>query len=141
MICKHIELSMETTEPRDVAKAMLKFWQYQLEEARQDHSIAANKADACRMANMQARDEWERDCEFTGGFSGPRLPWTECQIKAFEDKVPEAEKRLKEARAMAGYIINFITDRAHPGEGYKTSPGPGSEEQGMGPGERFDPFS
>ena len=116
MICTHVELTMETTEPRDVAKAMLKFWLYQLEGTRQDYSIAKNKANACRRANAEAQAEWESNCEFAGGFSGPRLPWTDCQIKAFENQVPEAEKNWEEAKAMAGYMINFITDKAHPQE-------------------------
>jgi hypothetical protein len=112
MICKHVELTMETTEPRDVAKAMLKFWLFQAEETRQDYSIAVNKIAACEQANARARQDWEDEC--VGGFSTLRLPYPESEIQMFKGRIPAVEANLKEAKAMAGYMLNFITDKAHP---------------------------
>ena len=114
MICTHIELTLETTQPRDVAKAMLKFWHYQAEQARQQHSAAVSKVEACGRANRQAEQEW-RDSDLGGGFGfGPELPFSEQEIKHHKDKLPKLEAHLKEAKAMAGYMVNYITDKAHP---------------------------
>jgi len=114
MICTHIELTLETTQPRDVAKAMLKFWLYQAEQARQQHSVGFNKIEACERANRQAVQEW-RNSDNGGGFGfGPKLPFSEADIQHHKDSLPLLETHLKEAKAMAGYMVNYITDKAHP---------------------------
>jgi hypothetical protein len=114
MICTHIELTLETTQPRDVAKAMLKFWLYQAEQARQQHSVGANKAEACERANRRAEQEW-RDSDDGGGFGfGPSLPFSKSEIQQHKDRLPQLEAHLKEANHMAGYMVNYITARAHP---------------------------
>jgi hypothetical protein len=114
MICTHIELTLETTQPRDVAKAMLKFWLYQAEEARQQHSLCAHKIVAYKRANRLAEQEW-RDNDNGGGFGfGPSLPFSEGEIQRYKDSLPQLEAHLKEAKAMAGYMVNYITDKAHP---------------------------
>jgi hypothetical protein len=114
MICTHVELTLETTQPRDVAKAMLKFWLYQAEQARQDHSTCASKIQACERANRQAEQEW-RDSDDGGGFGfGPSLPFREADIQHHKDGMPRLATHLKEAKAMAGYMVNYITDKAHP---------------------------
>ena len=115
MICTHIELTLETTQPRDVAKAMLKFWCYQAEQARQQHCIGAHKAEACKRANRQAEQEWRDSDDGAGfGFGGPALPYSESEIQQHKDRLPKLEADLKEAKAMAGYMVNYITDKAHP---------------------------
>ena len=114
MICTHVELTLETTQPRDVAKAMLKFWHYQAEQARQQHSVGFNKIEACERANRQAVQEW-RNSDNGGGFGfGPKLPFSEADIQHHKDSLPLLETHLKEAKAMAGYMVNYITDKAHP---------------------------
>jgi hypothetical protein len=114
MICTHVELTLETTQPRDVAKAMLKFWVYQAEQARQEHCIGASKAEECERVNMRVKEEW-RNSDEGGGFGfGPQLPYSEAEIRRYKDELPRLEKHLKEAKAMAGYMVNYITDKAHP---------------------------
>jgi hypothetical protein len=112
MICTHIELTLETTQPRDVAKAMLKFWLYQAEQARQQHSICAHKIVTCRAANKQFYQEFRDRAD--ARFGGPCLPFSEDEIQQHKDRLPQLEAHLKEAKAMAGYMVNYITDRAHP---------------------------
>jgi len=114
MICHHVELTMETTEPRDVAKAMLKFWLFQVEQARQQYSAASLKVEHAGRANKEARRQYDESDDF--GF-GPVLPFSDSDIERLKDRLPALEKNLEEANAMAGYIVNFITDKAHEGEG------------------------
>lgn len=111
MICEHIELRLESLDNRDVAKAMLKFWTYQHDQARQQYTAVACRLESAHRANEQAREEWRRSDEL--GF-GPTLPFSEGEIKGLESRMPALEKNLQEAKHMLGYIINFITDRAHP---------------------------
>lgn len=111
MICERIELRLESTDDRDVAKAMLKFWLYQAEQARQHHQAMSSKIDAALKANEEATEEWRKSDEF--GF-GPHLPFTESWIERMKDRLPELKRNHEEATAMAGYIINYITDKAHP---------------------------
>ena len=114
MICTHIELTLETTQPRDVAKAMMKFWLYQAEQARQQHSAGANKAEACERANRQAEQEWRDSGDGVGFGFGPLLPFSKSEIQGHKDRLPQLGAYLKEAKAMAGYMVNYITDKAHP---------------------------
>lgn len=114
MICGHVELTMESLEPRDVAKAMLKFWLYQSEQARQQHSAAALKIEHANQANKEAKRQWDESDDF--GF-GPVLPFDETDIKNLHSRLPALKQNLEEANAMAGYIINFITDKAHDQKG------------------------
>lgn len=114
MICTHIELTLETTQPRDVAKAMLKFWLYQAEQARQQHSAAVSKVEACERANKQVEQEW-RDSDDGGGFGfGPQMPFSKQDIEYHRDQIPKLYTNWMEAKAMAGYMVNYITDKAHP---------------------------
>lgn len=114
MICAHVELTLETLEPRDVAKAMLKFWLYQSEQARAQHSAVALKIEHAGRANREATRQWQESDDF--GF-GPILPFSESEIRRLESQVPPLQKNLEEANAMAGYIVNYITDRAHEEKG------------------------
>lgn len=114
MICTHIELSVETTQPRDVAKAMLKFWTYQAEQARQGHSACVAQIEACERANRQAEQEWRNNDDGCGFGFGPELPFSEAEIQQHKDRLPKLEANLEEAVAMAGYMVNYITDKAHP---------------------------
>ena len=112
MICTHVELTLETTQPRDVAKSMLKFWLYQAEQARQQHCLGAHKIEACERANRLALEEW-RNSDDGGGFV-PGLPFSESEIQGHKDRLPLLTTNLMEAKAMAGYMVNYITDKAHP---------------------------
>jgi len=113
MICTHTELTLETMQPRDVAKAMLKFWLYQAEQANQRHSACANEIKACERANRQTEQEWRGGVDSFGG-PCPILPYNESETQYLKDKLPNLEAHLKEAKAMAGYMVNYITDKAHP---------------------------
>ena len=115
MICTHIELTMDTTQPRDVAKAMLKFWRYQAEQARQQYSICTHVLSSYERANEQAIQDYRRANEDSCGWGGgPALPYSKAEIERQEALLPTVTKHYEEARAMLGYIVNFITDRAHP---------------------------
>lgn len=110
MICQRIELTMNTLEPRDIAKAMLKFWLFQHEQARQHYTAASLKIEHAQRANEEARQRWQKSDEL--GF-GPHLPFKETYILSLVNRLPALKKNLEEANAMLGYIINFITDKAH----------------------------
>lgn len=111
MICGHIELTIETTTPKDLAKAMLRFWQYQAEQARQYHAACKHRLEAGLMANERAKEEYRKNDDF--GF-GPALPFSDAEIARCKGLIPGMEKNLEEANSMAGYMINYITERAHP---------------------------
>lgn len=113
MICEYIELTLESLDHRDVAKAMLKFWLYQAEQARQHYSAGSAKVKHADRANEEAREEWKRSDDF--GF-GPHLPFPEAEINRMRSRLPSLKQNWEEAQAMAGYIINYITDKAHPAE-------------------------
>jgi|GEM_PF-5454968 len=114
MKCTHVELTLETTQPRDVAKAMLKFWLYQAEEARQAHCSCISQIGACERANRQAEQEWQSNDEGVGFGFGPALPFSKAEIQHHKDRLPKLNANLKEANAMAAYMVNYITDKAHP---------------------------
>jgi hypothetical protein len=111
MICGHVELTIDTLEPRDIAKAMLKFWLYQAEQARQQHAATSIKVDHAKQANKEAERQYKDSDDL--GF-GPILPFSQSEIDQLTNRVPPLKKNLDEANAMAGYFINFITDKAHP---------------------------
>lgn len=114
MICEHITLTLDTLEPRDMAKAMLKFWLYQAEQARQAYSACFHKIRSCKDANDRATADW-RDSDDGVGFGfGPSLPFTTTEIEREEQRLPLLKQNLDEANAMVGYMVNYITDRAHP---------------------------
>jgi hypothetical protein len=115
MICEHIELTMESTQPRDIAKSMLKFWLYQAERARQRYAACKNRLEAGKEANKQALEEW-RNNEAIGFWHVPAMPFSEEEIERYESRLPALDSNLSEANAMAAYIINYVTDKAHPGE-------------------------
>lgn len=110
MICEHIELHLESMDDRDLAKGMMKFWLYQAEQARQHYQATSSQIDAALRANEEATEEWRKSDEF--GF-GPHLPFTKSWIEQLQDRLSRLKRNHDEARAMAGYIINYITDRAH----------------------------
>jgi len=112
MNIKHITLTLETTEARDVAKAMLRFWLYQKELARQSHTACKGRLEAGLRANEQALAEWRASDDL--GFGGPKMPYSEAEIQQSETRLPACKKNMEEANAMAGYMINFITGKAHP---------------------------
>jgi hypothetical protein len=50
-----------------------------------------------------------------GGFGfGPELPFSESEIQGHKDRLPKLLTDLEEAKAMAGYMVNYITNKAHP---------------------------
>lgn len=112
MYCESIELTMETTQPRDVAKAMLRFWQFQFEQARQKVSASEAKANHMRLANKQAEEDWRKDGD--ASFFGPSVPYPTLEIERVDRSLPKLHRQYQEAKAMYGYMINFITDKAHP---------------------------
>ena len=114
MICEYIELRLESLDNRDLAKAMLKFWLYQAEQARQHHSACAAGLKHAELANEQATEEWRKSDEF--GF-GPVLPFSNDYLERERNRLPVLKANHEEAKAMAGYVINFITDKAHPCSG------------------------
>lgn len=111
MICEYVELGLDSLDNRDIAKAMLRFWQYQAEQARQHCAAVRLQVEHAHAANNEAIEEWKQSDDL--GFD-PRLPFSDGEIARLSDRLPTLQQNLKEANAMAGYIINFITDRAHP---------------------------
>lgn len=112
MICKHVELTMDTTQPRDVAKAMLRFWQFQCEQSRQELASDESKLEHMGLANERAVEEWRKNDEL--GFGGPSVPYSTLEIERVRSRIPQLKKHHREARALYGYMLNFITDKAHP---------------------------
>jgi len=93
---------------------MLRFWIYQAEQARQQHTACGSKIEACERANRQTEQAWRNSDDGMGFGFGPSLPFSEGEIQHHKDELPRLEKHLKEAKAMAGYMVNYITDKAHP---------------------------
>jgi len=116
MICEHIELSMRTTKTRDVAKAMLKFWIYQRERARSAYISSDNRADSMKRANQGAAAEWKSNSDDFVGFGGPPKPYSDSEIATAETQAPIDKKHYQEADAMYRYMLDFITNKAHPVE-------------------------
>lgn len=113
MICKYVELIISSTEPRDIAKGMLKFWMFQQEEARREESSCRLQIDGCLRANRVAVDEW-RNTDDCLGFSGPPKVHSDAEIETLRGRLPALQKHLHEANHMVGYMLNFVTDKAHP---------------------------
>ena len=115
MICNHVELTMQTTEPRDVAKAMIKFWLYQHEQAKIQYEACRGRLEGGKRANKAAAEAWAEDDECVG-FGGPPKPFSDNEIEVCERNLPRLKKYLVEAIAMAGYMVNYITEKAHENE-------------------------
>lgn len=116
MICEHVQLTMESTQPRDISKAMLKFWLYQAEQAKRNYEACTGRLEAGKRANKQAAKDWRESDDVGLGFGGPPKPFSDHEIAHCERRDPILKQQLKEANAMAGYMINYITDAAHPEE-------------------------
>lgn len=115
MLCTQVTLKLESTQPRDVAKAMLKFWLYQEEQARQKYVACENKIIACKQANKRTEESWRANDNDGFGFGfGPSLLFDASYIASYERELPLLKAEHEEAKSMAGYMINYITDKAHP---------------------------
>jgi hypothetical protein len=93
---------------------MLKFWLYQEEQARQKYAACENKIYACKRANERTKESWQSNNEDFGLGYGPILPFDGHYIASYEKELPLLKAEYEEAKCMAGYMINYITDRAHP---------------------------
>ena len=114
MYCEGIELRVESLQPRDVAKAMLRFWLYQHEQARQARCACESRLEGGLRANRMAKREYEQSDQGLGYGFGFQKPFSDNEIQQCKDQLPGFQKNEREANAMAGYMINFITDKAHP---------------------------
>lgn len=112
MNCEPVTLTIDSLDDRDISKAMLKYWLYQAEQARQRYSAAASRLESAQRANAEVQSAWE--AEDTLDFRGPMLPFSKQELDRMTAALPEVKKNWEESTAMAGYFVNFLTDKAHP---------------------------
>lgn len=103
MIFHTVRGDLKSADPKDVATAIFDFFQWQYNQAREEHVNLNCELNAFRAANTAA----EREYRDSGDLGWARLPYTEAQIKLKEEQVKTAHHSLNEARL----FLNFIRDR------------------------------
>lgn len=104
MIFHTVRGDLKSADPKDVATAIFDFFQWQYNQAREEHVNRNCELNAWHAANQAAKAEYERENDFGWG---PKLPYSEAQLKLKEEEVKTAQRHLNEARL----FLNFIRDR------------------------------
>lgn len=108
MLFKQVNGSdLKTSDTKEVATEIFNFFLWQYEEASNDAINARCEKEAFKSANIAAGAAYRNDPEYTGLGWGPKLPYTEYQLKRKEEESERAEKNVKDHKT----ILNFIRDR------------------------------
>lgn len=104
MIFHTVRGDLKSADPKDVATAIFDFFQWQYNQTREEQINRNCELAAWRAANHAAEETYRNSGELGWG---PKLPYSEAQLKLKEEEVTRANHHLNEARL----FLNFIRDR------------------------------
>lgn len=108
MYIQAMEIKDVASEPKDIAKSMWKFWEWQLYQKKIARNAVSGRIDNAIRQNKNSEEEWRKSDDNVGFGCGPIKPYTESQIELMKSQLVVAEKELIEMEKYTSFFIDHF---------------------------------